>query len=147
MKNVKVKEVRGLINEHPSLIGANAPAVQAAEAILKNPRTRTVYIVDREKHLLGSINVRSLIRFFLPEMFEIDITGGEILKRIHVRTVRELISGEPAYVTEDDDLHTTLKVMIKNEMDELPVVDEEKRVIGEVNILEILSIWLIRTQG
>lgn len=148
MQNVKVKEIRQLINPLPSLIGANAPAVQAAEAILRNPKTRAIYIVNKEKTLLGTINARRLIRYLMPYMFhEEDITGSETLKNIRIRNVRDLITGEPVFVTEDDNLEKTVRLMIENELDELPVVDEKKKVIGEINILEVLSVWLIRTQG
>ncbi|MFQ5867395.1 MAG: CBS domain-containing protein [bacterium] len=147
MKNVKVKEVRELITPHPSLIGASAPAVQAAEAILRNPTTRAVCVVDKESKLLGIINIRRLLRHFLPQMFGEDILGRGMLENLFVGKAKDLILHPPVYVTEEDNLENAVKLMVENELDELPVVDKELKVIGELNILEILSVWLIKTQG
>ena len=87
MKNAKIKEVRHLITANPSLVGANAPAVQAAESILRDPKTRAVYVVDREYKLLGTVNLRRLVNHFLPNLFEADIIGRGIIEEIGVKNV------------------------------------------------------------
>ncbi len=147
MKNVKVKQARELITPHPSIIGANAPAVQAAEAILRDPQTRAIYVVDRESKLIGMIDIRRLLKHFLPQMFGVDVMGEGALESLHGEKAKDLIADTPIYVSEEDDLESAVKLMVENELDELPVVDKNLIIIGELNILEILSVWLIKTQG
>ena len=80
-------------------------------------------------------------------MFGVDILGEGILESLHGEKAKDLISETPVYVTEEEDLESAMKLLIENELDELPVIDKDQKVIGELNILEILSIWLIKTQG
>ena len=147
MKSVRVKEIKNLVTPNPSLIGANAPAVQAVEAILRDPKTRVVHVVDKNLKLLGSIDIKIVIRTFLPDMFDVDLFASGIIERLHGGKASDLISGEPVSVNEECDLESALKILIENNLDELPVVDNDGTVIGELNILEILSIWLLKTQG
>ncbi len=44
--------------------------------------------------------------------------------------VREVASGEPVTVYADDDLSTALQIMATQQVRRLPVVDEEKRLVG-----------------
>jgi len=106
-----------------------------------------IYVVDKERRLLGTIDVRGLLEHFLPHMFGVDILGEGILESLHGEKAKDLISETPVYVTEEEDLESAMKLLIENELDELPVIDKDQKVIGELNILEILSIWLIKTQG
>ena len=144
---LKINRPANLTRRILSIIGANAPAVQAAEAILRDPQTRVIYVVDKKSKLLGTIDIKMLLKYFLPQIFGVDVMGEGALESLHGEKVKDLIADTPVYVTEEDDLESAVKLMVENDLDELPVVDENLIIIGELNILEILSVWLIKTQG
>jgi CBS domain-containing protein len=50
----------------------------------------------------------------------------------------------PTYVKDDDSLSDAFRVMFENRLMELPVVDDELHVIGDLNALELIKAW---TQG
>jgi len=51
----------------------------------------------------------------------------------------------PNFVYPETKLSKMIEIMIKENVDELPVLDKEMKVIGEVNSLEIIS--YIKKQG
>ena len=48
----------------------------------------------------------------------------------------------PVYVHDDEDITSAFIKMFKNNLKELPVVDEEMHVIGDLNILEMIISWI-----
>lgn len=142
MKNIKVREARKLITLYPSIVREDAFLKEVVEGILKDPKTRAVYVVDREEKLLGIIDIRRVIRYIFPHFFEEDLIGREVIDIITSKTVKDFISYPPVWVTEDDNLDKALRLMIENELEEIPVVDKDLRVIGDLNLLELLSIWI-----
>jgi Mg/Co/Ni transporter MgtE len=48
----------------------------------------------------------------------------------------------PNYVRDDDTLKTAFFKMYENELDELPVVDKDLHLIGNIDLLELLTILI-----
>lgn len=48
----------------------------------------------------------------------------------------------PSYVKDDEHLKSAFRMMFENKLKELPVVNEDLKVIGDLNMLEILTAWI-----
>jgi len=139
VKRIKVKEVRGLITIKPTLVRENASLYQVARDLISDPKTRAVYVVDKENHLKGIITLESIMRYAFKHHL-----GEESLHppiKFFTAEKAEEIMTPPIYAREEDDLEEVLGEMLKHKLEELPVVDEDLKVIGDLNMLEILSIW------
>lgn len=142
MKKVRVKDIRNLITRNASVVKEDDPLLKVAEEIVSDPRTRSVYVVDKSGKLKGIIPVIELIQYLYYEhipqeyifyRFPLVLSGEAIAKDIML---------PPVYVHDTDNITDALKKMFKNNLKELPVVDENMKIIGDLNILELISAWI-----
>ena len=142
MKKIKVSSIRNLITQNASIVGEEDSLLKVAEEIVGDPRTRSVYVVDRNGSLKGIIPVIELIQYlyynYIPKeyifyRFPLALSGESNAKDIML---------PPVYVYDKDSITDALKKMFKNNLKEIPVVDDNMKIIGDLNILELISAWI-----
>jgi len=141
MRRVTVGRVRSLITTKPSLVGEDATLDEVAEEILRDPKTRSVYVLDSERKLVGIIPVIELIQYMYYEY----IPSEYITYRFPLALSREPRAKDimlpPVHVTDNDFITEAFRIMFKENLRELPVVDKSMHVIGDLNILELIVAW------
>jgi CBS domain-containing protein len=143
MKSAKVKNARKLITEKPTIINQNASLKELVLAITEDGRTRSLYVVDEKERLQGIITLRELIQSaFVYHIRSIPIPWHSIYHTLLETEAKQVMSTDPVFAKDEDDLEAVLNRMLENEMEEIPVVDDEMKVIGELNLLELLTVWL-----
>ncbi len=138
----KVRDIRTLITPDASVVDENAPLSEVAEEIIKDPKTTAVYVLNKDKKLVGVIPVTELIQYLYYE----DIPEEYILYHFPLilsgNATAQDIMLPPVYVKDTDDIKKAFKIMFKNRMNEVPVVDDDMHVIGDLNMLELIIAWL-----
>lgn len=143
MKTTKVKNARKLITEKPSVIQENASLKELVLAITEDARTRALYVVDEDKKLQGTITLRELIKAaFVYHIRSVPVPWHSIYHTLVETTAGQVMSPEVIFAKDEDNLETVLNRMLENDIEEIPVVDDRMRVIGELNLLELLTAWL-----
>ncbi len=143
MKSFKVKLVRSLITKDASTVKKDADAMTTAKEIVKDPKTRSVYVVDSDNKLLGIIPAMNFTQYLFYEYVPDEFFYYKAAKPIEEITAGDTIL-PPVYVKEEDTLDTAFQKMFSENLKELPVVDDEMHVIGDLNILELVSAWIER---
>lgn len=149
LKNVKVNDIMNLIVKSPSVLNLDAKIETILDKIVEDPKSRHVYIIDRNKKLIGSIRLNNVINFLFPvTLFYInssDFNNPQITNNLHVlndkyeKIASEIMNSKPRFVFKDTTLIDMIEIMIKENINELPVLNETKEVIGEINMLEIIA--------
>ncbi len=138
----RVRDVRNLITQEPTVARRDESLVEVARKIVENPKTRSVYVVDSQNRLVGIIPVIELVQY----LYYRDIPQEYVLYHppmaLSKDTRAEDIMLPPEFVKDDDNLRDAIRKMFKNNLKELPVVDEDMRIIGDLNILELIVAWL-----
>lgn len=146
IKQLLVRDVYKTISLKPTVIPENTKLEDVIRAIIKDPVTRSVYVIDNKQKFIGFITVLQLLRLTL-------IREGGALPRIE--ETKEIFQMEttlridevmhpPIFVYEDDNLLKILGKMLEEKVQELPVVSKEEKIIGDLNCLEILKgFWKI----
>ncbi len=141
IKEIKIKDMRMLVTPYPTFVDKDATTDDVAKMLIANPRLKTIYVVDNELRLLGGITLKRLIRQefsdLLPNNFEYFGTLDFIGKNTAFDMIERLV-----YVKEEDTLKTAFLKMYENELDELPVVDNNLKLIGNIDLLELLTILI-----
>ncbi|ABQ47807.1 MULTISPECIES: CBS domain-containing protein [Thermotoga] len=140
---MKVKDVCKLISLKPTVVEEDTPIEEIVDRILEDPVTRTVYVA-RDNKLVGMIPVMHLLKVsgfhffgFIPKEELIRSS----MKRLIAKNASEIML-DPVYVHMDTTLEEALKLMIDNNIQEMPVVDEKGEIVGDLNSLEILlALW------
>jgi len=133
---MKIKDCYKQLTPDVDLVAQDDDLKTIIEKIRKNPISRSIYVVDTDKKLVGNIYMRDIIRVIGLQYLQEDAF-------ILVKAARELTAGDlmrrPVSVSLTDTIDDALKIAVRNEYNDLPVVDENKCVIGELNCFEMLD--------
>lgn len=120
-------------------IEEGAKITEVVEKLMRGG-TNSVYIVDRYGKLIGTILLRDLLRFLTTQLslfFGNIIIDAESKKYMNAEKV-EHIMRKPIYVFENEDILTALSRMEDYYLYEIPVVDVEERLLGELKGKDLL---------
>jgi len=142
MRKIKVRDIRNLITQEASIVHRDDDLLKVAKKIVEDPKTRAVYVVDDNEKLVGIIPVIELVQYLYSEY----IPQEYILYRFPILLSGKPRAGDimlpPVYVHDDEKITDAFIKMFKNNLKELPVVDENMHIIGDLNILEMIVAWI-----
>lgn len=149
LSNAKVKDISKLIDVNPALVTPDTSIRKTLEKIIVDTRSRHAYIVDENNVLIGSIRMNNVIHYLFPtvslmqekETFNI----SSFLEYTSAQKAGEIMNQRPVYVYEDSLISDMVSIMTRERINEMPVVDEQKHVIGEINILNVIVYYLKHT--
>ena len=145
LATLKVQDIRHLLVEDPATIRPDASLLEVLEEMKKDLRTRHVYVVDEAGRLLGTVRMGSVVQYLFPfdALVELNTPLYEAyVPRLDAKTAADLMHTPPVRVTEETSLGDMAKLLIHEAIDELPVVDENERLIGQVNVYETIKAYL-----
>ena len=138
-----VREVPEVVVRVPRTVRRADPISVAIESLLARPESRMVYVVEDGK-LVGTVSWRNVLKV-TKARYGARSAGLVPL----VQLFRDLkperaedIMREPTPVTLDTPLREVLVLMDETKQNDLPVVDEDGRLIGEVNGMHIMRLAL-----
>ncbi len=138
----KVRDIRNLITPNASVVYENASLSKIAEEMIKDTKTTAVYVIDENKKLKGVIPLDELIQYIYYEYIPEDYIMYHFPLVLSNDATAQDIMLPPVYVKDTDTITDAFKKMFKNRMKEVPVVDEDMHVIGDLNMLELIMAWL-----
>lgn len=141
IKDVYVGDVMKLFKqEKPATVSKDATLSEAMDAMINKSKTRKVYVVDAEGKLLGTITLETLLRYagYQLGVRKTGITSFfKMLAEIREDKASKVMT-TPAKVLQDEIMVNAMMLMVENHLNDLPVVDHDNRLIGELNGLDIL---------
>ena len=148
-KRTLVREALERAGKQPCRVHEDEGLHAVTEQLGALPGVRTVAVVDSQARLVGIIPMRLLLDdLFLqvaPEEFLADLMGTEGVEEFgrlsRARTAKELME-EPAFVTLDDTARDAFARMHERKLEGLPIVDAEMKVVGYLDRLQLLQLWL-----
>ncbi|RLC44775.1 MAG: hypothetical protein DRH70_08430 [Candidatus Coatesbacteria bacterium] len=143
--DLTVGDVRSLLVERATVIKPGEPIRALLEKMIEDPRTRHVYVVDDEGVLIGSVRMNTVVEHLFPLSAVLEYSGALTMTSFHVfgaKTADDLMNDEPCFVEESTSLSDMARILMREKINELPVVDERHRVIGEINVYEVIAAYL-----
>jgi CBS domain-containing protein len=139
----KVAECYQKITLTPSTVNADDSITLVRKKITKaDPVNRSVYVVDENNKLLGIITVKELLKVLAVRG---GISSGKtptrrkLLNYVSADTTAKDIMRSPISVKTTDSLEKALEIFVLHGLEELPVVDENNVVIGDLDAYELLG--------
>ncbi len=99
-------------------------------------------VVDEEGKLLGFITMKDLLRFFEPPR-RYSIVGLNLLKKYSISNasrVEDIMIRKPITIHVDENLGRAIGIMLETGKHHLPVVDDENRVHGILEVKDIIRL-------
>lgn len=148
-QTTRIAEADRLLSIGPVVVGSDESLNAIAEKAVQNPGCRVIAVVDADLGLTGVIPIRVLVNdIFLkimPEEFlgEISDIEGALKYAAHIaaRTAAD-IQLPPVSVRHDETVRDAFGRMHEAKLNGLPIVDDETRVVGYVDQLELLIVWI-----
>jgi CBS domain-containing protein len=114
---------------------------QAVEKIAADRETLIACVVDKDGKLKGIITPREVLKTVEVREFETVrypfFEGAEVLGLLTSKYAKDMMSA-PISVGEDDEVEKAINIMLDAGFYEVPVVDEEGRVLWEINYFNII---------
>src|SRR4030042_1017072 len=135
-----VKDAYRLIVSDPIVVSRGMGLHDVVDRVLADPRTRSAYVVDDKNRLVGMIGLTQMLAAVQGSLslFEKGRQKQVTKKRVPLPFSVEEYMVKPVTVTEDDRLLSALDKMMRYGLEDLPVVDENDALGGELNGFEIL---------
>ena len=148
MKNTQVKEIRQFITVEAAIVLEDASLQEIIKIFIENPITRAAYVVNKHEKLEGIITVQDILKkisidFFSLSSFYSDtlFSGYKIASSLQNTTAKNLMNPEIYFVYDDDPIEKAFNLLFQHNAGEIPVVDKHNKIIGDLNIIELLVVW------
>ena len=137
---MKIKEILEIIGSRDlPLVKEDDTIREVLEKMLNYSHTRLMYVVDDEQKCRGIISLGALIRHLFSSSFEPTVHARFVIPMITAETAEHIMNAGLIYATAEDEVEKVIKRMIKAAIKEIPVLDEENRIIGDVTMLDLLK--------
>ena len=142
----KVAELVAFLKEKRlPLIDQKANIEEIVNAMIRFEHSRLLYVVDNNEKLTGIISWELLARHVFSSSHAPQIHPRFIMSMITAETAKDIMQKNPVFTTENELVETLLKKIIQRKVQEIPVLDGEKRVIANLTIVDILR-FLIKSR-
>ena len=121
------------------VVSRGATLSEIVDAFVRSNHSRLLYVTDEEGRLRGVISLGNLVRhvFFLYHDAYID--SRNLVSMAISETARDFMQREPLFAVVSEKVEDVLQRMIDNNVKEIPVLDEEKRIVGDLTIVDLLK--------
>lgn len=136
-----VGDVAAKLVQTASTVGPKASIREVIEKMAANPLSRKVYVVDEQGRYLGTVSTETILRL-IGYRVGVRKDGGLSFVRFLKDALKEearhiMVKGTT--VTRETKLVAALDVMVNEHLNDLPVVDADGVLVGEMASLELLE--------
>ena len=141
LEKVKVRKVARIFRPEKLKVKGDTPLNKLVKLLLDHKENHNIYVLDDDGCLLGIISFHELLKVFWAKIGLMDKEIFDHMEFIHYTysTTADDIMAPAVSVTDEDNLLTAIRLMEKNKLRDLPVLDADGRVIEEVNSSELLA--------
>jgi len=141
MTTPRVRDLLPYSRSEPSLVRTTATLREVVGKLIEDRATREVYVVDDDGRFHGLITVRRIARFVFSALVPDRSSATDLLDLLSAERAEELAIRKTAFVEMDDSFEHVIDLMLRYEMNEIPVVDDDGVIAGNLDLLEILAAW------
>ncbi len=142
---MKIGDVLHKIGNLPYLtIHIDCTLEEASRKIADVGHLRTIYVVGHEERLQGILSLGELIRSLISAGHKPHFHARSLLTRITAKKAADIMDKYVVYARKEDDPNSVLERMIDNHIKEIPVVDENKKIIANIGIIDL---WKLIENG
>ena len=142
---MKIGDVLHKIGNLPYLtIHIDCTLEEASKKISDIGHLRTIYVIGPEGRLQGILSLGELIRSLISAGHKPHFHARSLLTRITAKKAADIMDKYVVYARKEDDPNSVLERMIDNHIKEIPVVDEDKKIIANIGIIDL---WKLIENG
>ena len=144
-----VAEADKQMNIEPTLVGPHETLLEVTRKAVEQPTCSVISVVDGRGKLLGLLPARDLafaaFIHVMPELFlrfAHDLRqAGQVALMSHGRTAGDVMR-PPLAVRPRERLEDIFGRFLRTDLDGLPIVDDDNRVVGYLGLFEFFCVWI-----
>lgn len=121
------------------VIQERAGISEIIEAFTGSTHSRLLYVVDQTGRLKGFISLGNLVRHVFFDYHDPYIDTRRFTHMAISETAGHFMQREPHFAIASDDLKEVLQRMVKNNIKEIPIVDNNKKIVADLTIVDLLN--------
>jgi len=141
MKRIKIKTVRSLITKEAPVVKEDDGVMEIAQKMVADPRTRSIYVVDEYNRLKGIIPIQLFVQYLFFEYIPDEFLYYKAIKPLDEVVAKDIMI-PPVWVKDEESISSAFRKMSAHNIRELPVVDDNMKIVGDLNILELIIAWI-----
>ncbi|MDF1526879.1 MAG: CBS domain-containing protein [bacterium] len=134
--------VRDVVARHKDrqvpLVRQDAPIAELAQAIAWHRHSRQLYVVDEQDHLLGNITLGRLVMYVFASSHGSSMNPRHVIGLITCKTAGDLMTEGTLSTGMEDEVEEVLERMVAGNLDEIPVINNEGRVVADLTMVDLL---------
>jgi len=136
---MKIKELLDILPNHEFLeVNETFTIPKLVELVLSHPNVRSIYVKDNTGKILGEISLGKLIKnVTIKKQLKCKISTRQLLSCITCRNIKDLIGQRLVFATPEEDASKVLMKAIKHGIKEIPILDENGKIIKNIGILDL----------
>lgn len=135
---MKIGDVLHKIGHLPYLaIDLDCNLEEASKKVADLGHLRTIYVVGHQGRLQGILSVGKLIRSLTTAGHKPYFHARSLLGRITAKKAADIMDKYVVYARKEEDPNRVLARMLDNHIKEIPVVDEDKKIIANIGIIDL----------
>lgn len=115
---------------------------QVVKTVLAHPEAHDVCVVDNEGYLLGVINIKKLFQTLFFHHADPNLMIRHLLALVSSETAGHLMVTDPQVALDTENLGSAIRKMVQHNLGELPVINENRRLLGSVSMSLVFRLWL-----
>lgn len=119
----------------------DASLEEAARALLASPECRDVYVTDDEHRVIGHLGFRRLAGVLLASHRPTQ-SRRQMLDRVARGPVHEFMDRRVVAAHREDSIHHVLHQHMERRVEDIPVVDDDRRLLGVVRLRDLVEVSL-----
>ena len=133
--------------ETPILVPPDAELITVVKAFVNQPALHHVCVVDAEERLLGLVNRKGLFKSVFSHHVAANSRVSKLLQLHTAETSGDIMITHIIATREEEKIDTVIPRMIEKNIREVPVLDDDGRVIGFLSLLMLMQQWLAGKEG
>lgn len=137
---IKISDIVDELKKNKApVIRENTPIDQVLDEIINQDSNRVLYVVDDYNQFKGTITLDEIAGHIFAMSHEHRIHPRRIMDMVTSEDVDHIMKKQPPYVIESDDIGEVIKKMVKSNMKHLALVDEDKKIICDISMVDIIK--------
>ncbi|MCK4391049.1 MAG: CBS domain-containing protein [Desulfobacterales bacterium] len=123
----------------PPVVSRQATVSEIVDAFVQSHHSHILYVVDSEGKLRGVISLGNLVRHVFFLYHDPSIDARSLVSMAISETAGDFMQREPMFTVVSEDVEDVLQRMINNNVKEIPILDDEKRIVADLTIVDLLK--------
>jgi CBS-domain-containing membrane protein len=123
------------------VVPKRAAVSEIIDAFAASDHSRILYVVDDEGRFRGVLSLGNMIRHVFFHYHDPSIDSRSLVSMSVSETAGDFMQREPVFAILSDKVEDVLQRMIDHNVKEIPILDDERRVVADVTIVDFLKYY------